>query len=83
MNEGAQILDEGIAQRSSDIDVIYVYGYGFPAYRGGPMKYADEQGLGSVVADLEKYGQTPAPLLKKLAEEGRTFADWDKEKARG
>ena len=83
VNEGAQILDEGIAQRSSDIDVIYVYGYGFPAYRGGPMKYADEQGLGSVVADLEKYGQTPAPLLKKLAEEGRTFADWDKEKARG
>ncbi len=83
VNEGAQILDEGIAQRSSDIDVIYVYGYGFPAYRGGPMKYADEQGLGSVVADLEKYGQTPAPLLKRLAVEGKTFADWDKEKARG
>ena len=82
VNEGAQILDEGIAQRSSDIDVIYVYGYGFPAYRGGPMKYADEQGLGSVVADLEQYGQTPAPLLKKLAEEGRTFADWDKERGR-
>ena len=83
VNEGAQILDEGIAQRSSDIDVIYVYGYGFPAYRGGPMKYADEQGLQSVVADLEKYGQTPAPLLKRLAVEGKTFADWDKEKARG
>jgi 3-hydroxyacyl-CoA dehydrogenase len=83
VNEGAQILDEGIAQRASDIDVIYVYGYGFPAYRGGPMKYADEQGLGSVVADLEQYGQTPAPLLKKLAEEGKTFADWDREKARG
>ena len=83
VNEGAQILDEGIAQRSSDIDVIYVYGYGFPAYRGGPMKYADEQGLQSVVADLEKYGQTPAPLLKRLADEGKTFADWDKEKARG
>ena len=83
VNEGAQILDEDIAQRSSDIDVIYVYGYGFPAYRGGPMKYADEQGLGSVVADLEKYGQTPAPLLKRLADEGKTFADWDREKARG
>jgi 3-hydroxyacyl-CoA dehydrogenase len=78
VNEGAQILDEGIAQRASDIDVIYVYGYGFPAYRGGPMKYADEQGLKSVVADLEQYGQTPAPLLKKLANEGKTFADWDK-----
>ncbi|GGJ83857.1 3-hydroxyacyl-CoA dehydrogenase NAD-binding domain-containing protein [Deinococcus aquiradiocola] len=83
VNEGAQILDEGIAQRASDIDVIYVYGYGFPAYRGGPMKYADEQGLKNVVADLEKYGQTPAPLLKKLADEGKTFADWDKEKTRG
>jgi len=83
VNEGAQILDEGIAQRASDIDVIYVYGYGFPAYRGGPMKYADEQGLKNVVADLEQYGQTPAPLLKKLADEGKTFADWDKEKARG
>ena len=83
VNEGAQILDEGIAQRASDIDVIYVYGYGFPAYRGGPMKYADEQGLKSVVADLEQYGQTPAPLLKRLAEEGKTFGDWDKEKARG
>ena len=80
VNEGAQILDEGIAQRASDIDVIYVYGYGFPAYRGGPMKYADEQGLKSVVADLEQYGQTPAPLLKRLAEEGKTFADWDREK---
>ncbi len=82
VNEGAQILDEGIAQRASDIDVIYVYGYGFPAYRGGPMKYADEQGLKSVVADLEQYGQTPAPLLKRLADEGKTFADWDKEKAK-
>jgi 3-hydroxyacyl-CoA dehydrogenase len=78
VNEGAQILDEGIAQRASDIDVIYVYGYGFPAYRGGPMKYADEQGLKNVVADLEQYGQTPAPLLKRLAEEGRTFGEWDK-----
>ncbi|ULH15160.1 3-hydroxyacyl-CoA dehydrogenase NAD-binding domain-containing protein [Deinococcus sp. KNUC1210] len=83
VNEGAQILDEGIAQRAGDIDVIYIYGYGFPAYRGGPMQYADEQGLSSVVADLEKYGHTPAPLLKKLAEEGKTFGDWDREKARG
>ncbi|WP_425146199.1 3-hydroxyacyl-CoA dehydrogenase NAD-binding domain-containing protein [Deinococcus sp.] len=83
VNEGAQILDEGVAQRSGDIDVIYIYGYGFPAYRGGPMGYADEQGLKNVVADLEQYGHTPAPLLKKLADEGKTFAEWDREKGRG
>ncbi|MFC4455031.1 3-hydroxyacyl-CoA dehydrogenase NAD-binding domain-containing protein [Deinococcus sonorensis] len=83
VNEGAQILDEGIAQRASDIDVIYVYGYGFPAYRGGPMQYADEQGLQNVAADLERYGQTPAPLLKRLAEEGKTFSSYDRERTRG
>ncbi|MBB5374827.1 3-hydroxyacyl-CoA dehydrogenase [Deinococcus metalli] len=83
VNEGAKILEEGIAQRAGDIDVIYIYGYGFPAYRGGPMQYADEVGLKTVVADLERYGQTPAPLLKKLADEGKTFAEWDAEKGRG
>ncbi|PNY82311.1 3-hydroxyacyl-CoA dehydrogenase NAD-binding domain-containing protein [Deinococcus koreensis] len=83
VNEGARILEEGIAQRAGDIDVIYIYGYGFPAYRGGPMQYASEQGLQSVVADLERYGQTPAPLLKRLADEGKTFADFDAEKGRG
>ncbi|WP_155299515.1 3-hydroxyacyl-CoA dehydrogenase NAD-binding domain-containing protein [Deinococcus kurensis] len=77
VNEGAQILDEGIAARAGDIDVIYLYGYGFPAYRGGPMQYADEMGLNNVVADLERYGQTPAPLLKRLADEGGSFADLD------
>ena len=82
VNEGAKILEEGIAQRAGDIDVIYIYGYGFPAYRGGPMQYASEQGLKNVVADLEKYGQTPAPLLKRLAEEGKTFAQYDAEKGR-
>ncbi|WP_104990365.1 3-hydroxyacyl-CoA dehydrogenase NAD-binding domain-containing protein [Deinococcus sp. NW-56] len=80
VNEGAQILDEGIAQRAGDIDVIYIYGYGFPAHRGGPMGYADEMGLKNVVAALEKYGQTPAPLLKRLAEEGGSFAGWDRAK---
>lgn len=80
VNEGAKILEEGIAQRAGDIDVIYIYGYGFPAYRGGPMGYADEMGLKNVVAALEKYGQTPAPLLKRLADEGKTFAQWDREK---
>ncbi|WP_216318288.1 3-hydroxyacyl-CoA dehydrogenase NAD-binding domain-containing protein [Deinococcus aestuarii] len=81
VNEGAQILDEGIAGRAGDIDVIYIYGYGFPAYRGGPMQYADEMGLGNVVADLEQYGQTPAPLLRRLADEGQTFAGYDRERA--
>lgn len=80
VNEGAQILDEGIAQRAGDIDVIYIYGYGFPAHRGGPMGYADEMGLKNVVAALEKYGQTPAPLLKRLADEGGSFAGWDRAK---
>lgn len=80
VNEGAQILDEGIAQRAGDIDVIYIYGYGFPAYRGGPMQYADEMGLGNVVTDLEQYGQTPAPLLRRLAQEGKTFSGYDREK---
>ncbi|WP_291429506.1 3-hydroxyacyl-CoA dehydrogenase NAD-binding domain-containing protein [Deinococcus sp.] len=82
VNEGAKILEEGVAQRAGDIDVIYIYGYGFPAYRGGPMQYASEQGLKNVVADLERYGQTPAPLLKRLADEGKTFAQYDTEKGR-
>ncbi|NTX99728.1 3-hydroxyacyl-CoA dehydrogenase NAD-binding domain-containing protein [Deinococcus sp. JMULE3] len=82
VNEGAQILDEGIAARAGDIDVIYLYGYGFPAYRGGPMQYADEMGLQSVVADLERYGQTPAPLLKRLADEGGSFAGLDASRGR-
>jgi 3-hydroxyacyl-CoA dehydrogenase len=83
INEGAQILDEGIANRSSDIDTIYCNGYGFPSYRGGPMQYADEIGLDKVLdaintyrATLGEYGETwfkPAPLLEKLAAEGKKF----------
>jgi 3-hydroxyacyl-CoA dehydrogenase len=85
INEGALILEEGIAAKSSDIDVIYVYGYGFPVYRGGPMQYADEIGLKTVYDAMCKYrdelgdhGENwfePAPLLKKLAEQGKRFAD--------
>ncbi|WP_340678718.1 3-hydroxyacyl-CoA dehydrogenase NAD-binding domain-containing protein [Paraglaciecola sp.] len=85
INEGALILEEGIAAKSSDIDVIYVYGYGFPVYRGGPMQYADEIGLLTVYEamckyrdELGEYGQhwfEPAPLLKKLAQQGKRFAD--------
>ncbi|WP_221090354.1 3-hydroxyacyl-CoA dehydrogenase NAD-binding domain-containing protein [Deinococcus aquaedulcis] len=82
INEGARILDEGVAQRAGDIDVIYIYGYGFPAYRGGPMHYAGEQGLQTVVDDLKQYGHTPAPLLERLAREGETFADFDHERAK-
>jgi 3-hydroxyacyl-CoA dehydrogenase len=84
INEGAKILEEGIALRSVDIDIIYLNGYGYPAWRGGPMFYADTVGLKKVYERIlefqEKHGELwePAPLLKKLAEEGKTFADFDK-----
>ncbi len=82
VNEGARILEEGFAQRAADIDVIYMTGYGFPAYRGGPMWYADTVGLKHVyqtVSEFHKrFGELwePAPLLKRLAEAGGTFADF-------
>jgi len=82
INEGARILEEGIALRSSDIDIIYVYGYGFPAFRGGPMCYADQIGLDKVYARVltfhEQHGALwePAPLLARLAGEGGTFSSW-------
>ena len=79
VNEGARILDEGIAQRASDIDTIYVYGYGFPAYLGGPMFYADSVGLKQVYdrvcafSSQDPASWQPAPLLQQLAEEGGSF----------
>lgn len=80
VNEGAQILDEGIAMRASDIDMVYLTGYGFPLHRGGPMFYADTVGLPTVLAAIEQYARgangaawVPAPLLVKLAAEGRGF----------
>ncbi|MBL4728313.1 MAG: enoyl-CoA hydratase/isomerase family protein [Gammaproteobacteria bacterium] len=84
INEGALILEEGIAQRASDIDVVYVFGYAFPAAKGGPMHYADQIGLQNIVdkicefreRDGEQYWK-PAPLLEKLAKEGKTFAQWE------
>jgi 3-hydroxyacyl-CoA dehydrogenase len=85
VNEGARILEEGIALRAVDIDIVYVHGYGFPAYRGGPMWYADTVGLKQVYDRVRQFEQqhgdlwTPAPLLKRLAESGQTFADRDKE----
>ena len=74
VNEGARILEEGIALRSVDIDVVYINGYGFPAWRGGPMFYADTVGLKNVLAKIKEFGWTPAPLLEKLAAEGKTFS---------
>lgn len=83
INEGAKILEEGYALRAADIDVIYLTGYGFPAYRGGPMWYADTAGLKKVrdriVEFQQQHGEfwTPAPLLNQLADKGQTFASWD------
>jgi 3-hydroxyacyl-CoA dehydrogenase len=88
INEGARILEEGYALRAADIDVIYIAGYGFPAYRGGPMWHADTVGLKKVYQRIrefhERYGELwePAPLLKRLAERGETFASFDAAKAR-
>jgi 3-hydroxyacyl-CoA dehydrogenase len=81
VNEGARVLEEGIALRAVDIDIIYINGYGFPAYRGGPMWHADSLGLPTVydrIRELhQQHGHTwePAPLLQQLARENRKFAD--------
>ena len=83
INEGARVLEEGVALRAADIDTVYVSGYGFPAYRGGPMFYADRVGLAQIhdrVAALHReHGQrwAPAPLLARLAREGSSFKEWD------
>ena len=82
VNEGARILEEGIAQRASDIDVVYLTGYGFPRFRGGPMLYADMLGLFNVTRRVREFAAapgadsdfwTPAPLLARLAADGKTF----------
>ena len=85
VNEGASILEEGYALRASDIDIIYLNGYGFPAHRGGPMWYADTVGLKQVCDRVSEFHRQhgeiwrPAPLLKRLADEGKRFADFGKE----
>jgi 3-hydroxyacyl-CoA dehydrogenase len=83
INEGVRILEEGIADRASDIDVIWCNGYGFPRARGGPMFYADRVGLGSVLTVMDelrrRHGDrywAAAPLLERLAREGRSLAEW-------
>jgi 3-hydroxyacyl-CoA dehydrogenase len=73
VNEGALILEEKMAQRASDIDVVWIYGYGWPIYRGGPMFWADTEGLKKIVAGLEKHGFKVAELLKSKAETGGRF----------
>jgi 3-hydroxyacyl-CoA dehydrogenase len=81
VNEGARVLEERIAQRASDIDLVYLNGYGFPAWRGGPMFYADTVGLAEVVSAMHRYARgtnplpwRPAPLLAKLAAANATFS---------
>ncbi|OSZ68011.1 3-hydroxyacyl-CoA dehydrogenase NAD-binding domain-containing protein [Hydrogenophaga sp. IBVHS2] len=82
VNEAAHILEEGIANKASDIDVVYIFGYGFPVHRGGPLKYADEVGLFNVVQAMKRFQQNPlddakfwepAPLIKRLVAEGKNF----------
>jgi 3-hydroxyacyl-CoA dehydrogenase len=83
INEGARLLELGIASRAGDIDIVYVTGYGFPPWRGGPMYCADTIGLDRIYADVQRfhaehgYWWQPAPLLEKLARTGKTFADFD------
>ena len=82
VNEAAHILEDGIASKASDIDMVYITGYGFPMFRGGPMQYADQIGLFNVVQAMNRFAKNPmddgefwkpAPLLARLAEEGKTF----------
>jgi len=80
VNEGAKVLADGIALRPLDIDVTFLFGYGFPRWRGGPMHWADTVGLGSILADIHAFAQEdaffwqPAPLLERLVAQGQTFA---------
>lgn len=86
VNEGAKILEDGIALRSVDIDLVYINGYGFPIWRGGPMFYADTIGLGKVYQKVKEFQEAhgdwwqPSELLKELAERGESFGDFDRKK---
>jgi 3-hydroxyacyl-CoA dehydrogenase len=87
VNEGAHLLGEGIAIRAADIDIVYLNGYGFPAWRGGPMFYADTVRLQTVLDRItefrKRHGEdlwSPAPLLQQLAATGRTFGEFDEQR---
>lgn len=88
VNEAAKVVGEGIAKRPLDVDMVLLFGYGFPRYWGGPMKWADLQGLPELLADIERFAEEdawfwqPAPLLKELVAEGRTFDDLNKQAAK-
>ena len=79
INEGFKVLEDGIALRPGDIDVVWIYGYGFPRHKGGPMHFADEHGLGRILASLEKFAEAhpdqlhlePSALLRECVESGR------------
>jgi 3-hydroxyacyl-CoA dehydrogenase len=84
LNEGLRILEEGVALRASDIDVVWTAGYGFPRYRGGPLFYADTIGLPTLLEGMQKYQRLfgpmhwrPAPLLEQLVRQGRSIAQWE------
>lgn len=85
VNESAKVVGEGIARRPLDVDMTLLFGYGFPRYRGGPLKWADMAGLPELLADIEEFAReddyfwAPSPLLKKLVAEGRSFDDLNKE----
>jgi 3-hydroxyacyl-CoA dehydrogenase len=85
VNEAAKVVGEGIARRPLDVDMTLLFGYGFPRYRGGPLKWADMEGLDKVLATIKNAAQEddyfwePAPLLEKLVAEGRSFDDLNKE----
>ena len=81
IDEGARILDEGIAQRPLDVDLIQILGYGFPRWRGGPLFHADSLGLDRVLAGITGFGWTPAPLIEGMVTEGRSFSDLNQEAA--
>ena len=84
VNEGAEVVREGIALRPLDVDVTFLHGYGFPRYRGGPMKYADTVGLDRVLADIREFAKgdplfwRPSPLLVDLVAQGRNFDSLNK-----
>jgi len=84
VNEGANVVREGIALRPLDVDVTFLYGYGFPRFRGGPMKWADMVGLDKILADIREFAKedalfwTPSPLLVELVEKGENFESLNK-----